>query len=132
MYVPDLSTTGEELKLAPVDEQEEQRKQQLMAETYKVEQEILSERDKEGGAGLASSEMSEKELTKNIILYLREMADGELEEAQRVAELIVPCRTRAVKIIDEIALSEIPEPELADIPQQVLAGLIRKLRVKIS
>ena len=35
-------------------------------------------------------------------------------------------------IIDRIALSEIPEQELADIPPQVLAGTIRTLREKIG
>jgi hypothetical protein len=37
-----------------------------------------------------------------------------------------------VKIIDRIALSEIPEPELADIPQQMLSGSIRALRNRIG
>jgi hypothetical protein len=38
---------------------------------------------------------------------------------------------QAEKVIDELAVKEMPEPELADIPQQVLAGLIRDLRSKI-
>ena len=63
---------------------------------------------------------------------MRQMADGELDEAQKTADLIVPCASRAVKILDRIALSEMPEPELSDIPQQVLSGLIRNLRTRIS
>ena len=43
LYVPDLNT-GDELKLAPIDEEEEKTKKQLMAETYKLDQDILTER----------------------------------------------------------------------------------------
>lgn len=134
IYVPDLKE-DEELKLAPVDESEEERKKRLMAETYKLTQDILQEREiPEAAAGLGRSvpEISDKELTKNIIVYLRQMADGELDEAQRTADSIAPYGRQAVKILDEIALSEMPEPELADIPPQVLSGLIRNLRTRIS
>jgi len=46
--------------------------------------------------------------------------------------LIAPYHNRAVNILDQIALSEIPEPELAYIPRQILASLIRDLRSRIS
>lgn len=133
VYVPDIHADGN-LKLAPIDKQEEARRQKLMAETYKLSQDILSERgDSNGPAGASSaSQISDKELTKNIIVYLRQMADGELSQAQRIVNSIVPCGKRAINIIDRIALSEIPEPELADIPPQVLSGLIRELRSKIG
>jgi len=71
-------------------------------------------------------------LTKNIIVYLRQTAAGEFDEAQRTADSIAPYGPQAGKILDRIALSEMPEPELADIPQQVLSGLIRNLRTRIS
>jgi len=127
--------TGEELKLAPIDETDETKQQQLMAETYKLAQDILLEKEtpaESTSAAPTGSKMSNKELTKNIILYLRQMAGGELEQAEATAELIMPSAKKAAKIIDEIALSEMPEPELADVPQQVLSGLIRTLRSKIS
>ncbi len=134
VYVPSLDS-GEELKLAPIDKGEEERKKRLMAETYKLEQEILGEREALDGpaeAATPASSISDRELTKNIIVYLRQMADGDLDEAQRTADLVTPYGGKAAEILDRIALSEMPEPELADIPQQVLAGLIRTLRAKIS
>jgi hypothetical protein len=135
IYVPDLSE-DDDLKLAPVDENEEKRKKQLMAETFKLEQDILSEREvpREGESHDSPivSEFTGKELTKNIILILRQMADGDLDEAERTINSIIPHAREAGKIIDSIAVSEIPEPELDDIPPQVLAGLIRTLRGKIS
>jgi len=133
VYVPS-PTVDDELKLAPVDEPEEERRRRLMAETYRLTEDILLEREMPEGAsnfGLVS-EVSERELTKDIILYLRQMADGELEDAETTAASITPHRRQAVVILDRIAVSEMPEPELADLAPQVLAGLIRTLRSKIS
>ena len=134
LYVPGPDS-DEDIKLAPVDEEAEAKRKELMAETYSLTQDILSEREapnSSGGAALSAFEISEKELTKNIILYLRQMVDGELDDAQLTAAKILPCGPRATEILDRIALSEIPEPELADVPPQVLSGLIRDLRARIS
>lgn len=134
LYVPNLNI-NDELRLAPIDETEEQKKQRLMAETYRLTQDILQEREVPEGAvdlGGPISEMSEKELTKNIILCLRQMADGELDDAESTAAAIAANGGQAVAILDRIALSDIPEPELADLAPQVLAGLIRTLRSKIG
>ena len=130
LYVPALDT-GEELKLAPLDESDREREKQLMAETYRLTQDILKEREiPEGPAEPAGAiyEMSDSELKRNVIIYLRQMAHSELDEADRTAALIAPFGPKALEIVDRIALSEIPEPELADIPQQILAGSIRALR----
>ncbi len=134
LYVPDPDS-DEELKLAPIDTDNDAKQKELMAETYKLTQDILQEREAPEGPGEAAAsapEISDKELTKNIIVYLRQMADGELDEAQRTADSIAPYGPQAVEILDRIALSEMPEPELADIPQQVLSGFIRNLRTRIS
>ena len=135
LYVPDLNANAE-LKLAPIDENDRERQKQLMAETYKLSHDILLEREVSNGQAEATatsaSEISDKELTKNIILYLRQMAEGQLNQAQETISLIAPYGRQAVKILDRIALSEMPEPELANIPQQVLSGLIRNLRSRIS
>lgn len=132
IYVPDLeSDDGQELKLAPVDEAEKQRQKQLMEETFKLEQDILKEREVPGEISV-SVQISEKGLTNNIILYLRYCADGNLSQAQNLVPSIATAGLRAVEIIDRIAVSEMPEPELADMPPQVLAGFIRQLRAKIK
>lgn len=134
LYVPKLDP-DDDLKLAPIDETEEEKRRRLMTETYQLTQDILQERDipnspPEFAAPL--SKITEKELTKNIIVYLRQMADGELDEAQRTADLIAPYGRRALEILDRIALTEMPEPELADVPPHVLSGFIRNLRTRLS
>ncbi|MHC4488171.1 MAG: hypothetical protein ACYSW7_03190 [Planctomycetota bacterium] len=134
LYVPSPDS-DEELKLAPIDESEEERKKRLMAETLKLTQDILQEREVPNGSAEVVepiSGMGERELTKNIIMYLRQMADDELYEAQRIVALIARHGPQAAKILNRMALSETPEPELADIPRQVLSALIKSLRTEIS
>jgi len=134
LYVPSVDT-DDELKLAPINETDVEREHRLMAETYKLTQDILKERDIPDGPAPPSGavyEMDDRELRQNVIIYLRQIVNGDLDEADRTAALIAPFGQRAVAIIDQIALSEIPEPKLADIPPQVLAGTIRTLREKIG
>lgn len=134
IYIPDISS-GEQLKLVPIDEQDRAKQHQLMAETRKLEQDILLEQaepDEAAEVFTPTSEADEEQLTKNIVAYLRQMADSNLSNAEITADMIVPCGGEAVAILDKIALSEIPESELADIPQQVLAGLIRQLRTRLG
>jgi hypothetical protein len=136
VYVPSQEPQ-DELRLAPLDTEEERKRKELIAETVRLRQDILSETEvpEEGAAPKPSvskpGTLSEAELTTSIIAYLRQMADGELEEAERTAKTIIPEGGKAVKILERIALSEIPEPELADIPQQVLSGMIKNLRGRL-
>lgn len=134
LYVP-AQVSGDELKIAPLDTDLMESERQLMAETYKLTRDILQEKEVRDGAGDLSGavyEMSERELKDNVILYLRQMASDDLDEAEKTAALISPFAAQALKIIDQIALSEIPEPELADIPPQMLSGSIRVLRNRLG
>ncbi len=133
VYVPGVNV-GEELKLAPLDESDIAKQKQLMAETYKLEREILDEKDipDDSGEAAPASDKNNQELREEIVNYLRQMADGELDYAGRIESSIVHKGAKALKILDEIAVSEIPEPGLGDIPQQVLSGLIKSLRNKIK
>ncbi len=140
LYVP-ASESDEELKLAPIDETELEREKRLLDETNRLTLDILKERDIPQGATepddpaeMAGTgfEMSQVELRQYIIKYLHLMADSELYEAQKIANLIIPYGARAVKILNKMDVSDIPEPELAGISQLVLAGLIKSLRDEIS
>jgi len=136
VYVPQPISEEDELKLAPIDETEEQKQKQLMHETFELTREILQEKgvpEPEAGPSPAGgSDISEEKLTEIIIRYLRQMAGGDLDDAQRTAESIVPHRRKAAGILDGFARSPAPDPELEDIPKQVLSGLIRNLKTRIS
>ncbi len=125
-----------ELKLAPIDETELEKQKRLLAETYRLTQDIMSESRIPGEAaekpGTAASEGDDERLMTDTVTYLRLMADGELDQAEKILKRITSAGERALKILNDITYSEIPEPELADIPKQVLSGLIRTLRGRIG
>jgi phage FluMu protein Com len=136
VYIPSKEIQAEEeLRLAPLDSDDEKRQKEMLAEAARLRKEILSETEvPEEGAGAKKEQnaqkpgaLSDAELETIIIAYLRQVADGELEEAERTARTIIPSGGRVVKILERLALSQIPEPELSDIPQQVLSGLIKNL-----
>ncbi len=136
VYVPDLSPDADELKLAPLDDDDIERQQQLMAETHRLTRDILQERaapdDLRGTADVPVTEMDEDDLYHKIVRYLRQMADGNLDAADRMAAIIATQKRQAREILDRISVSDIPEAELSDIPPQILSGFIRTLRTYIS
>jgi hypothetical protein len=129
-YIPLPPSEDEpELKLVPLDEDEEKQRDEMMRETYNLQQNILQERngggeDPQAAAGAA---ISEKELIKAIILYLRQMADGLLEQAEDTAKTILRHQSQAKDILQRMARAEQPEPELADISPKLLQGFMKQL-----
>lgn len=104
-----------------------------MKETYQLQQDILQQRQPQiENSNFSDARTSTKELTKNIVRCLREMADGNLTKAESLSTTIANQRSKAIEILDHISVSEILLPQLQDIPQQVLAGLIRTLRSKLT
>ena len=139
VYVPANNPPDDELRLAPIDTEEERRRKNMAAEVDYLREEILKEKDipeegvvpKNQSAAPEPGDLSNAELTTFIISYLRQMADGELDLAEQTAKTILSNGQNAIRPLEKIALSEIPEPEIADIPQQVLSGLIKNLRNRI-
>ncbi len=124
----------EELKLVPLVEGEEKQYQEKMKETRDYQLNILHEtvsNFNENG-DLPFNEQDEKKLWKNILIYLRQMADGELDQAEQTVADIVRYGKHSKKILAKIAASEKPEPELADIAGVVLKALMKKLLSEIN
>ena len=147
IYIPAPPVQEDEpLRLAPLDDYEEQRRKRLLSETFELAQNIIEERavpdeTPPDEPNIASDDMSylepisvmnPQELKKTIVQYLRLMADGALEEAEQIAEYIAPQGRAARDVLDKIAMSDLPEPELARVPPHVLAGMIRDLRGRIA
>jgi DNA-directed RNA polymerase subunit RPC12/RpoP len=132
-YVPMPKTDDEEeLKLAPIDEEEEKKYEKMMRETRNITGVLLHQKEMppEQTTPIATSE--DKQLTGQIIKYLRQMADGQLDEAQKTADEIVPYKAKAKKILENIILAEKPQPELANVPKKVLVGFVRNILTRMG
>lgn len=134
-YIPLPKSDDEpELKLKPVDDSELSHIDELMKETHSLTQRILHEDsaiDEDVEDRGAAKAVSEKEATKQCIIYLRQMADGELPQAEKTLTGLKRQKPEALRIFTAMGRSERPEPELADIPGGILQGLIRDAMSKL-
>ncbi len=127
-YIPAPPDENEpELKLAPIDEKDEVQYGEMMRKAYNMTQNILHERADDAPDDEPQGAMDKRELPKTIIMYLRMMADGRLEQAERMAAKIKRYAPSAKQILKKMTRAERPEPELADIPPKLLMGLIKNL-----
>ena len=127
-YIPSVPDENEpELTLAPIDEKDEVQYGEMMRKAYNMTQNILHERADDAPDDEPQGEMDKRELPKTIIMYLRMMADGRLEQAERMAAKIKRYAPSAKQILKKMTRAERPEPELADIPPKILMGLIKNL-----
>ena len=138
IYVPE-EHHDEELKLAPLDENLEKARTELLAETFSLTQNILDEKSlpdlppEEVPSNaqepfIPSMNLDSKELRATIIKYLRWMAADQQKDAENLISIMAGQPDQSLSIIDEIALSEIPDPELAHIQPHMISGFIRNLR----
>jgi len=134
-YIPLPKSDDEpELKLAPIDEADETQMDTLMQETQFLTQSLLSmeiPEEKASGSG-RNRTAQEKEVIKKCILYLRQMADTELKDAEHTFAKLKKEKKLSIRILSAMARAERPEPELADVPQPILHGLIRDTCTKLS
>lgn len=135
-YIPLPPSDDEpELKLMPIDDAEETQMTDLMRQTHELSQKILRQREAVEDAQESDPNTQkdvEKDMIKKGILYLRLMADGELAQAEKIFEQLRRHKKASLRILGSMARAERPEPELADIANGVLQGLIRDASGKLS
>jgi hypothetical protein len=133
-YIPMPKNENEpELRLAPVEESEESKIGLLRNQTHVLTRQLLHETDlpaeSVGGAGDAADE---KAVIKTCILYLRQIADGELDGAEKTFSKLKIYKRTTLRILSSMGRAERPEPELADIPDKILQKLIRDAEAQLS
>jgi len=130
-YIPmPVSEDEPELRLAPIDQTEETQYEQMMHETRSLTQNILHERQTPR-EGVAPPMGDEKALIRAIVLYLRQMAGGQLDSAERTAGQLKAQAAAVKDLLRRMAKAERPEPELGDIAPKVLQGFMKGLYSKL-
>ena len=132
-YIPSPpAPDDEELTIAPLDDGDEAQYSQMMQETRALRQGVLQGQKLPDERSSADAKLSEKGLTKEIVVYLRYMADGELGLASGPMGKIIANKASGLAVLKRMAKADRPEPELQDLPPKVLKGLIKNLYSKLK
>lgn len=130
-YVPlPPASDDEELTLAPLDETQEIEYEQKMRETHDLTDNILHE--VEAGSGGGFDETEEQKLRRNIISYLKLMADGMLDEAEVAESRIAEYSRQALRMLGQIDAAKEKPKQLQDIAPRVLSGIIKKIKAELA
>ena len=130
-YIPlPLKDGEEELKLAPLDED---NYEEMMAQTHSLTENILHETAmpddvaEDNGGGI----ISEKEIIKFIILYVRQMVAGQLDQAEKTASKLSAHSYASKDMIKRMMRAGASEPELADIAPGLLNAMLKQLSAQM-
>lgn len=134
VYIPTPSEDLEPLRLAPLDQTEEQRRERLLDESRELAQRLRKEKD--APPEVAKPTLPEPvgdvrleiDMEGLIIEYAVEMAAGNLVAAEELAADIRSDMSQAEEVIQRLMVDELPPPRLAKIPRPVLVGFLKQLR----
>ena len=130
-YIPlPLKEGEEELTLAPLDED---NYDEMMKQTHSLTQNILGETAEldEPQEQQNTGFLSEKEIIKYIILYVRQMVAGQLDQAESTASKLTAQRSSTKDMIKRMAKAGASEPELADVAPGLLSAILKQLNAQM-
>ena len=144
LYIPMADDQVEEVDLAPVDEEDERRRQQLLEESIRTEMQLLKERQAGPDLGppkpddesslpdtLPLSPEHPEDVEALVVQWIRAMADGQLAEAERTLDVLRRNRKIALEAAERLAMEDPPPPGLVDIPRPVLTRYFRSLMEQV-
>lgn len=153
-YIPMPPDQVGEYDLAPLDPDEERRRQAALAETARTQQALLHDRgapddrlargaagraaSPHGGASAGRGDASRGSgaagaLTpqERIVAYVEAMSAGRLDDAERQAGLLAPHKAEVARLIERIAADDLATAGMPDVPRPVLLGFLRQLQGRL-
>lgn len=126
-YIPlPLRDGEEELKLAPL---EEDNYEEMMAQTHSLTENILHETAVPDDAIDDNNDgvISEKEVLKYVIMYVRQMVAGQLDQAEKTSSMLSAHSYATKDMVKRMMRAGASEPELADIAPGLLNAMLKQL-----
>jgi len=138
VYIPmPPSTDEDEIKLAPIDEEEERREQELIRESVRYAAAFDKDPDKlppegaegRGGGGRRQAEPPPGEVIDvpdEVEAFVVAMRDSRLTDADRVLARLKRSGTRAKDYVEGLMLDPTPPP-IGNVPKPLLMGFLKSL-----
>jgi len=140
VYIPLPSSGDDEIGLAPLDDDEERRAEELRREsisyaaTLDKDPAAKGEGGASGAGGAGARSRPEAAETPGEVIdipaaverFVLAMRDSKLDEAERIAGRLRRTGTRARDHIEGLMLDQMP-PKIKDIPAPLMQGFLKKL-----
>lgn len=130
VYIPTPVDKIEPLELTPLDEQEERERERMLEETRRLAEAAsqVTRAPQAGADGGATPMQRLPDADRQVIQYVKAMAEGRLEEAEQFAAVLRRHPDQADEAIQRLTMDEMPPDELADVPRPVLLGFLKQLQ----
>jgi len=145
-YIPMPADQVGEYDVAPLDPQEERRRQAALSETAQLQHEILHDRSKpderggrggaaRGGAGAGAERGSAvrppESARERVVAYVEAMSEGRLEDAERYAFQLAAQKAEVLKLIERIMVDDVAAAGMPAVPRPVLVGFLKQLQARM-
>ncbi len=151
-YIPMPPDALNEIPLAPVDEEFEQRRRRAAMEDAAVQQRLLKERATPGETGgrsgvrrsdssfVAASPASSaggpapsaKQVTSLVVNYVEAMSQGTLQKADEIGQKLSRHPHEVNRVLDDMLRDDLTAYGLPALPRPVLLGFLKQLRAKLT
>ena len=130
-YVPD-PRQQDEIPLAPVDSDEELRRQAEIQRLRQAERALLEE---DQSAPISydepSGNINPEDLYHHVVNYCLDMSQSNLKRAQTHVEKLRPHKYTALQAVEDFVTGQALEPALEPIPPKLLRGFLDQLRQQL-
>lgn len=127
-YIPAPVSEDEILSLAPLDEDEERRREAVVRELRDKERALIAASGSEPGPGLEQQEnVSGEDLHHFVVNYCLDMANSNLERAGTHVEKLRKFGPSGALAVEDFRMGRVLEPTLGDIPDALVSGFLKQL-----
>ncbi len=140
VYIPTPPDRIEEIPLAPLDDEEIRKREQLENESRRIQRELLADRrpppDRAAPSAAPESAMpgqiaSDDDIQDLVVDYLLLMRNSELVQAEDILARLVKAKAAAIRVVDRLAADAVPPTALADVPPRLYLGFLKNLRSQL-
>jgi len=133
VYIPPPADDLDEFDLAPLDEDDEKQRRQMVHETIETQRAAHAEKSEDDNKPQAEVRLPTHadDIPSLVIQYLVAMSESKLEDSERIADKLSEHKRPAVKYIKQLSSDDSRPPELAHIPEPLLQGFLKTLRSQL-
>jgi hypothetical protein len=121
-------------KLAPLDEEDERRRQEEISRLQQAERELLAQSRQEAAPQAPldqRDELASADLHHLVVNYCLDLAGGNLARAETTAAELRKFKQTGLEAVEDFYSGKAAEPALKKIPERVVKGFLNELRSKL-